>query len=97
MNRERQPQSNKFLWSLENLQEKFRRIKILNPKLLLTENRKDIEYRILFLRDVIEDGISPAKTPYFQFIIDADRGIQRDGDVSCNEFLRIFEEVKKMV
>ena len=41
---ERQPMNNRFLWMIEIIQEIFAKTFFLPLDLLLTENRKDIEY-----------------------------------------------------
>ena len=60
---ERQPMNNRFLWMIEIIQEIFAKTFFLPLDLLLTENRKDIEYRILFLDEV------PTQKLYFYVLI----------------------------
>ena len=51
MKRERQPQSNFILWNIDNVKINYSKKKWLEPNLLLTENRQDINFRITFLVD----------------------------------------------
>ena len=95
MNKERQPMNNRFFWILEIIQQKFTKKNYIDPTLLLTENRKDIEYRVIFLHDVLEKGISYEKTKYFHFISDVDKGIMREPEISSNSFLQLYEDIKK--
>ena len=46
-----------FLERLDHLREYFLPVKSLDPKKLFTENRLDIEYRINFLTNVLEDEL----------------------------------------
>jgi len=95
MNKERQPMNNRFFWILEIIQQKFTKKNYIDPTLLLTESRKDIEYRVIFLHDVLEKGISYEKTKYFHFISDVDKGIMREPEISSNSFLQLYEDIKK--
>ena len=95
MKRERQPQSNAFLWSLDNLKEKFSKTSTLNPKLLLTENRGDVDLRINFLNDVLEKKLQPEQTQYFKFISDTDKGIMRNSIDSVENFKKLYFDIKK--
>jgi len=94
MKRERQPQSNRFLWIIDNLKVKFSKIDFLDPKLLHTENRFDISLRVDFLNDVIENKQAANKTKYFKFITDKDKGISRDPNNIINDFLNLFHDIK---
>jgi hypothetical protein len=95
MKRERQPQSNPFLWYIDNLQEKFSKITFLDPKLLLTENRHDILLRVDFLTEVIINKQDSSKTKYFKFIIDKDKGISRDPTNVTSDFLNLYYDIKQ--
>jgi len=95
MKRERQPQSNRFLWYVDTLKEKFSKIEFLDPKLLLTENRYDISLRIDFLNEVIKKKQVANKTKYFKFITDKDKGISRDPKNIITNFLNLYNDIKK--
>lgn len=94
MKRERQPQSNPFLWYIDNLKEKFSKITFLEPKSLLTENRYDVSLRVDFLTDVIRDKQESNKTKYFKFISDKDKGIGRDAEKAIKDFEDLFQSIK---
>jgi hypothetical protein len=94
MKRERQPQSNPFLWYIDNLKEKFSKITFLDPKLLLTENRYDVSLRVDFLTEVIRDKQEANKTKYFKFISDKDKGIGRDAEKAVKDFEDLFQSIK---
>jgi len=94
MKRERQPQSNPFLWYIDNLKEKFSKITFLDPTLLLTENRYDISLRVDFLTEVIRDEQEANKTKYFKFITDKDKGIFRDHATVISNFLNLYYDIK---
>ena len=95
MTKERQPMNNRFFWILEIIQQKFTKKNYMDPTLLLTENRKDIEYRVIFLNDVLEKGIPYAQTKYYHFISDVDKGIIREPEISSNSFIQLYEDIKK--
>ena len=65
----------KTLMIVDYFQQKFAKISYLSPELLLTENRKDVEYRINFLEDVLEHKIPIEKTLYYQFIADDEKNV----------------------
>lgn len=92
---QRQPMNNSFLWLLEIIQEKINKKIYLDPKNLLTENRKDIEYRIEFLKTILEKTMPPEKTKYYHFITDTDKGIIREPNTVIHEFLELCENIKK--
>ena len=94
MKRERQPQSNPFLWYIDNLKEKFSKITFLDPKLLLTENRYDVSLRVDFLTEVIMNKQEADKTKYFKFITDKDKGIFRDHTNVISNFLNLYYDIK---
>ena len=95
MKRQQQPMSNRILWLLDILQEKTIKVSYISPQKLLTENRKDIEYRINFLHDVLQKKIKPNQTKYYHFIADKDKGIERDPDEASIEFLKLYDDIKK--
>ncbi len=95
MTKERQPMNNRFFWILEIIQQKFTKKNYMHTNLLLTENRKDIEYRVFFLNDVLEKGIPYAQTKYYHFISDVDKGIIREPEISSNSFIQLYEDIKK--
>ena len=94
MKRERQPQSNGFFWTIDNLQTLFTKISLLNPKLLHTSNRKDIDLRIKFLDDVINHNLAFNKTKYFQFISESDKGIVREPEKAAENFIKLFYDIE---
>jgi 2-polyprenyl-3-methyl-5-hydroxy-6-metoxy-1,4-benzoquinol methylase len=67
----------------------------LNPRVLLTENRDDIKYMVDFLRDVVENGVDPKKTVFYQFVGDVDKNIWYNPDRVTNEFTELYEKIKK--
>lgn len=95
MNRERQPQSNAILWNIDNLKIKFTKMSVLNPNLLLTENRQDVNFRIKFLKDIFEREIIPEETQYFKFISEKDKGIRRNSKESVEDFKKLFFSIEK--
>ena len=95
MNRERQPQSNVILWNIDNLKIKFVKTGVLNPNLLLTENRQDVNLRIKFLKDIFENKIDLEKTQYFKFISDNDKGVRRNSKESVEDFKKLFFSIEK--
>jgi len=92
---ERQPMSNRFLWTIENIQEFFAKTFSLPLDLLLTKNRKDIDYRIFFLDEVVNHNIPIKQTKYYHFISDIDKGIARDAMLSSQSFLDLLEDIKQ--
>lgn len=46
--------NNRLLWLIEIIQEKINKTTSMDPKNLYTENRKDIEYRVEFLQNIME-------------------------------------------
>ena len=96
MNKEKQPMSNKFFTLFDPILEQFSQETYIAPELLMTKNRKDIEYRVQFLQEVNDMTKSPSQTLYYQFISDPDRGIIRDSNESSNEFLDMYNKIKKI-
>ena len=74
------------------LKKMARQIKI-DPLLLFTENRKDIDYRISFLRDVLIKKINPKKTAYYAFVLELDSSY--NPDLVCKRFLEVCNDIKK--
>jgi len=66
MKKERQPMNNRFFWILEIILQKFTKKNYMHTNLLLTENRKDIEYRVIFLNDVLEKGIPSCLLKFYR-------------------------------
>jgi len=95
MPRQRQPMNNRLFWLIEIIQEKINKTTLLDPRKLYTENRKDIEYRVEFLQNVIQKKIPYNKTKYYRFISDTDKGITRNPNVASNEFLQLCESIKQ--
>lgn len=65
----------------------------INPSLLFTENRKDVEYRLSFLKDVVIKKVNPKKTKYYAFVMSLDPSY--NPDLKCKEFLEICDDIKK--
>ena len=84
----------RFLERLDHFREYFLPIKYLDPKKLFTANRLDIEYRINFLKNVLEDKILFKNTLYYQFVSDIDRNLFLPGDELLKNFLKLTEVVK---
>ena len=58
--------------------------------------REDILLRIDFLQSMEElSNLRPEQTLYYQFIIDRDRGKDCDGKEMVNNFVKIYESIKK--
>ena len=84
----------KTLMILDYFQQKFAKTCYLSPKLLITENRKDIEYRIEFLNDVLKHKIPIEKTLYYQFIADDEKNVIMNAEIVSNDFLNLCQSVK---
>jgi hypothetical protein len=95
MTRQRQPMNNRLLWLIEIIQEKINKTTSLDPKNLYTENRKDIEYRVEFLQNIMEKKTPYEKTKYYHFISDTDKGITRNPNIASKEFLQLCENIKQ--
>ena len=93
MNSEKQPRSNSFLWKLDNIKKKFSKTSLIAPEKLFTENRKDIDYRIQFLQNVLEKKYQFKKTLYYHFISDYDKGIGREPILASEKFIKLFEYI----
>tara|TARA_B100000953_G_scaffold54242_1_gene42184 strand:- start:115 stop:705 length:591 start_codon:yes stop_codon:yes gene_type:complete len=85
----------KMLEKIDRFREKFIQISYLKPQLLLTENRKDIEYRINFLHDVLEQNETPSNTLYHQFVSDTDRNLVLTSEEMTNTFLKLTNDIKQ--
>lgn len=83
------------LGKLDGLQKKIAPISYLDPKKPLTENRKDIQYRYLFLSAIFEKGLLPVETLYYHFISDANRGVVSDGKIMSDKFINLYMDIKK--
>tara|TARA_Y100001936_G_C16050495_1_gene657503 strand:- start:853 stop:1380 length:528 start_codon:yes stop_codon:yes gene_type:complete len=77
------------------IQHKITKTSFISPEKLITKNRKDIEFRIQFLKDVIDHGISPKKTLYYQFISDSGTGGGIDGGSDPEKFLSLFKNIQE--
>ncbi len=95
MKREKQPQTNSILWGIDNILTKFSKITTLDPNLLHTKNRYDLDIRIDFLDSVINKKSNLKKTKYYKFISDSDKGIFRQADTSVNNFINLYHEIEK--
>jgi len=82
---------------IDRLKIKIARVSYLDPKVLLTENTKDIYYRYLFLRDIFENGLDPVETLYYHFISDTDRCLtcNCDGEAMSSKFIKLYKNIKK--
>ena len=59
----------KIIMIFDLLQQKYSKTSLICPKELLTSNRKDIEYRIQFLKEVLEKKTLPKNTLYYQYLL----------------------------
>lgn len=89
------PIHKKFLMLIDLIRQRSSKTSFLTPKLLLTENRKDIGYRIEFLRDVFDNGLSPQQTLYYQFISDNDKGVILNVETVSKNFISLYHNIKK--
>lgn len=71
------------------------RNKKIKTEKLITKNRADIELRVEFLKDVLDEGKSFHKTTYYWFIGDENRWAYREPEKACKEFLSLFKDIKK--
>jgi len=86
--------SKKFLRLIDHINERFASTIYLDPKLILTENRKDIDYRIDFLNKTLNEKVDPAKTLYGEFISDKEREFNLDKKIMMEQFATLFEKIK---
>lgn len=84
----------RFLKIIDQINEKNSKLTYLSTSKLLTENRKDIEYRCIFLKEVIEKQEMPLKTLYGQFISDRDREFNLDAKLMTQNFIKLFYDIK---
>ena len=89
------PLYKKFLMLFDLIQQTSAKTSFMSPKILLTKNRKDIEYRIQFLKDVLHNGISPKQTLYYQFIADDDKNVILDAESVSKDFISLYNDIKK--
>lgn len=89
------PFNKKCLMLIDLIQQRSVKSCFLSPKILLTENRKDIEYRIKFLKDVLQNNIPLQNTLYYQFIGDHDKGIIEDVENVSKKFIKLHDDIKK--
>ena len=85
----------KCLMLIDLIQQRSVKSCFLSPKILLTENRKDIEYRVEFLKDVLQNNIPLQNTLYYQFIGDHDKGIIEDVETVSKKFIKLHNDIKK--
>ena len=88
------PLHKKCLTLIDLIQQRSVKMSFLSPKILLTKNRKDIEYRVGFLRSVLESGLSLQNTLYYQFIADHDKTITEDAEMASKDFISLYHNIK---
>ena len=84
----------KILTKFDRLKESTSQTTYLTTKKLITNNRKDILYRIDFLNEIINKKNSPKKTLYYQFVSDIDRSLPISADDMVNNFTTSYREIK---
>ena len=84
----------KLLTKFDRLKESTSQTTYLPTKKLITNNRKDILYRIDFLNEIINKKNSPKKTLYYQFVSDIDRSLPISADDMVNNFTTSYREIK---
>ncbi len=84
----------KILTKFDRLKESASQTTYLPTKKLITNNRKDILYRIDFLNEIINKKNSPKKTLYYQFVSDIDRSLPISADDMVNNFTTSYREIK---
>jgi hypothetical protein len=89
------PFNKKCLMLIDLIQQRSVKSCFLSPKILLTKNRKDIEYRIEFLKDVLQNNVPLENTLYYQFIGDHDKGIIEDVEIVSKKFIKLCNDIKK--
>jgi len=90
------PVHKRSLRFIDKIQEKNAKITMLEPDLLLTKNRMDINYRIEFLHDVFSNNIEPENTLYFQFLSDKDNpSLVLSNTILSENFQKLFVNIKK--
>ena len=78
---------------INSLSKKTAKTANINPYILLTENRKDIDYQISFLKDVVNEKKDPRKTLYYAFLLDFCQSY--NPDETCKDFLKLCHSIKK--
>ena len=89
------PLHKKCLMLIDLIQQRSVKTSFLSPKILLTKNRKDIEYRVEFLRNVLESGMALQNTLYYQFIADHDKTVTEDAEIASKDFISLYHNIKK--
>ena len=84
----------KLLLKVDHLKEAASQITYLPPKELITNNRKDILYRIDFLNKIINKKNSPKETLYYQFVSDTNRSLPISADDMVKNFTTLYYEIK---
>ena len=84
----------KILTKFDRLKESASQTTYLTTKKLITNNRKDILYRIDFLNEIINKKNSPKETLYYQFVSDIDRSLPISADDMVNNFTTSYREIK---
>jgi|TARA_B100000949_G_C14181189_1_gene407569 hypothetical protein len=84
----------KILTKFDRLKESTSQTTYLTTKKLITNNRKDILYRIDFLNEIINKKNSPKETLYYQFVSDIDRSLPISADDMVNNFTTSYREIK---
>ena len=84
----------KILTKFDRLKESASQTTYLPTKKLITNNRKDILYRIDFLNEIINKKNSPKETLYYQFVSDIDRSLPISADDMVNNFTTSYREIK---
>ena len=84
----------KILTKFDRLKESTSQTTYLPTKKLITNNRKDILYRIDFLNEIINKKNSPKETLYYQFVSDIDRSLPISADDMVNNFTTSYHKIK---
>ena len=84
----------KILTKFDRLKESTSQTTYLPTKKLITNNRKDILYRIDFLNEIINKKNSPKETLYYQFVSDIDRSLPISADDMVSNFTTSYREIK---
>ena len=84
----------KILTKFDRLKESTSQTTYLPTKKLITNNRKDILYRIDFLNEIINKKNSPKETLFYQFVSDIDRSLPISADDMVNNFTTSYREIK---
>tara|TARA_Y100000782_G_C10080259_1_gene221687 strand:- start:141 stop:716 length:576 start_codon:yes stop_codon:yes gene_type:complete len=84
----------KLLTKFDRLKESTSQTTYLPTKKLITNNRKDILYRIDFLNKIINKKNSPKETLYYQFVSDTNRSLPISADDMVKNFTTLYYEIK---